>query len=89
LKAKLRAGAKLTRKLRPYDRSRCAEHSVSVRVVQSVPAAPGVVMVSPPEVPRNAEGAQSEDRARHDGENQRGQEQYKGRSPLAMEAPTL
>src|ERR687898_1928177 len=43
-------------KLRPYDRSRCDEHVVSFRIVQSMPAPPGRVMVAPPEVPRNAEG---------------------------------
>jgi hypothetical protein len=37
--------------LRPYERSRCDEHSRSVRVVQSVPAAPEVVMVAQLEPP--------------------------------------
>ena len=45
-------------KLRPYERSRCDEHGGclwhALRTV--VPAPPGVVMVAPPEVPRNAEG---------------------------------
>jgi hypothetical protein len=45
------------RKLRPYDRSRCAEHGVSCSAFgRGVPATPGVVMVASPEGPRNAEG---------------------------------
>jgi hypothetical protein len=40
--------------LRPHERSRCAEHGGRVR------APPGVVMVSPPEVPRNASRAKGE-----------------------------
>ena len=40
----------------------------------------GVVMVAPSEVPRNAEGAQSEGRAR-ERSTKRGQGHYKGRSP--------
>src|SRR5215218_7492008 len=59
---------------------RRARGVVSVRSV--VPAPPGIVMVSPPEVPRNAESAQCEGRARHVGENRRGQGQYRGRSPV-------
>ena len=46
----------------------------------SVLAPPGVVMVAPPEVPRNAEGAQSEGRAKEI-VKERDQEQYKGRNP--------
>jgi hypothetical protein len=37
-------------------------------VLREVPAPPGVVILALPEVPRNAERAQSEGRARHDGE---------------------
>jgi len=39
-------------------------------------------MVAPLALVRNAEGAQSEGRARHVGENRRGQGQYRGRSPV-------
>ena len=46
-----------------------------------VPAPPGVVMFAPPTVPRNAEGAQCEGRAKEDVATRRGQEDYKGRSP--------
>jgi hypothetical protein len=50
--------------LRPYersrrDRARGSPWHASRRVV---PVPPGVVMVAPPEVPRNAEGAQCEGR---------------------------
>src|ERR671913_727721 len=49
--------------LRPYDRSRCAEHGeVRNCQLQSVPAPPGVVMFAPPMAPRNAERTQSEGR---------------------------
>ena len=47
-----------------------------------VPAPPGVVMVAPLALVRNAEGLKSEGRARHVGENRRGQGQYRGRSPV-------
>jgi hypothetical protein len=40
--------------LRPYDRSRYAEHGGMC--VPGVPAPPGVVILAPPEVLRNAEG---------------------------------
>jgi hypothetical protein len=48
-----------------------------------VPAPPGIVMVSPPEVPRNAERAQSTGRAGEDRQvrDQRGQGHCKGRNP--------
>jgi hypothetical protein len=50
--AKRRAGAKWSRKLRPYDRSRCAEHVGKSRTELAyrggVPAPPEVVMVAPP-----------------------------------------
>jgi len=40
-----------------HDRSRCVEHSVTVRQsLGDVPGSPGVVMVALPTVPRNAEG---------------------------------
>ena len=45
-----------------------------------VPAPPGIVMVAPPEVPRNASRVPGEGRAR-EGPTKRGQGQYKGRSP--------
>jgi hypothetical protein len=44
--------------LRPHDRSRCAEHG------EGVPAPPGVVILALPTVPRNAERAQRESRAK-------------------------
>jgi hypothetical protein len=44
-----------SRKLRPYERSRYDEHGVSCSAFGSVPAPPGVVMLAPPEVPRNAQ----------------------------------
>ena len=59
--AERRAGAKLTEELRPYERSRCAEHGEDV--AQSVRTPPGVVMFAPSEVPRNAERRQCEGRA--------------------------
>src|SRR5215211_2173642 len=54
---------------------------------RGVPASSGVVMVAPPEVPRNAEGAQSEGRVgggRPSTPVQRGQQykHYKGQSPV-------
>jgi hypothetical protein len=50
--------------LRPYERSRCAEHMGAMcRYVRAVRAPPEIVMVAPPEVPRNAERAQSEGHA--------------------------
>jgi hypothetical protein len=52
---------------------------------RSVPAPPGVFMVAPPELPRNAEGAQRAKAAlvEDDGPLQRGQEHkhYKGQCP--------
>src|SRR5688572_3830344 len=54
--------------LRPHDRSRCAEHggscqgSCNCAFRSVVPAPPGVVMVAPTGIPRNAEGAQCEGR---------------------------
>jgi hypothetical protein len=50
-KGKAKGRRKVDGKLRPYERSRGAEHSRSVRVVQSVPAAPEVVMVAQLEPP--------------------------------------
>jgi len=47
-----------------------------------MPAPPGVVMLAPPEVPRNASRAQSEGRAKEDVATRRGQGQYKGRSTV-------
>jgi hypothetical protein len=42
--------------LRPYDRSRCAEHGECNRLLRSVvPAPPGIVMVAPPEISRNTQ----------------------------------
>jgi hypothetical protein len=47
--------------LRPYDRSRCAEHGGSCDVAfHGVPAPQGMVMVAPLEIPRHASRAQSE-----------------------------
>jgi hypothetical protein len=75
--------------LRPYERSRCAEPGGELCWCHGgVPAPPGVVMLAPSEAARNAEGAQSEGRAERSMEK-RGQGHCKGRSPLAMEAPTL
>jgi hypothetical protein len=48
-------------------------------VHREVPAPPGVVMVSPPEVPRNAERTQCEG-PRQGACKKRGRGQYKGRS---------
>ena len=42
---------------------------------------PGIVMVSPLEVPRNAEGAQCEGRAKEDVATRRGQGHYRGWGP--------
>jgi hypothetical protein len=47
-----------------------------------VPAPPGIVILALPEVPRNAERAQSEGRAKEDVATRHGQGQYKGRSPV-------
>ena len=50
--------------LRPYERSRCGEHGEIVRMRWLACARPpGVVMVAPSEVPRNALREQSEGRA--------------------------
>ncbi len=46
----------LVGELRPYERSRFDEHEKVQRLIRSVPAPPGALMVAPPEVPRNAEG---------------------------------
>ena len=43
--------------LRPYERSRCAEHE-EVVAEQEVPAPPGVVMLAPQTLLRNASMAQ-------------------------------
>src|SRR5215210_7933342 len=53
-----------------HDRSRCAEHvgEVAPLVVREVPVPPGVVMVAPPTVPRNAERAQCKGRTRYVGD---------------------
>ena len=55
--------------------------------MQSVPAPPGVVMVSPPEVPCNAQQGKVKAAPNAMGRKtkQRGQEQYKGRS---LKAPS-
>jgi len=45
-----------------YERSRCAKHGEYDSAFRGVPAPPGMGMIAPPEVPRNAEGAQSEGR---------------------------
>jgi hypothetical protein len=53
---------------RPYERSRCAEHGGSCRLsCSSCARRAEEVMVAPLEVPRNAEGAQSEGRVVEDG----------------------
>jgi hypothetical protein len=50
--------------LRPYERSRSAKHGgIWNDAVQRVPAPPGVVMLAPPTVPRNASREQSKARA--------------------------
>jgi hypothetical protein len=48
-------------------------------------------MVAPPKIPRNAQQGKVKAAPNAMGRKtkQRGQEQYRGRSPLAMEAPTL
>ena len=46
------------------DRSRCAEHGGSCKGFRSVPAPPRVVMLSPPEVPRNASRGKAKGRAK-------------------------
>src|SRR5215208_548892 len=47
-------------KLRTYERSRCDEHGESCHsALRGVRAPPGVVMVAPPEVPRNASRTRS------------------------------
>jgi hypothetical protein len=72
------------RKLRPYERSRCVEHGVSYRgVAWSVPAPPGIVMVAPLEIPRNAQPGNVRAALNSQGQRtkKRGQGQYKGRSP--------
>jgi hypothetical protein len=48
-------------------------------------------MVAPPQIPRNAQQGKvkAAPNAMGTKTKQRGQEQYRGRSPLAMEAPTL
>src|SRR5215212_6278024 len=51
--------------LRPYERSRWAEHGkLCHRAIRGVPAPPGIVMVAPPTTQRNASGGQRESRAR-------------------------
>jgi hypothetical protein len=42
-----------------------------------VPAPPGIVLVAPPPVPRNAEGAQSERPRYKEGSKKRGQRHHK------------
>src|SRR5215204_5021797 len=61
-----------------------ARRKLSVRM-QSVPAPPGVVMVSPPEVPCNAQQGKVKAAPNAMGRktSQRGQEQYRDRSPKA------
>jgi hypothetical protein len=56
--AKRRAGAVCGGDLRPSDRSRWGRARVGFRnaIRSLVPAPPGVVILAPPEVPRNAEG---------------------------------
>jgi hypothetical protein len=64
-----------------HDRSRCAEHGgVAGTDWHGVRVPPGVVMVSPPATTRNASKAQSKGRTKE--APQRGQEHYKGRSPV-------
>src|SRR5215211_5689851 len=64
-RGKAKGRGSVLRELRPHHRSRCAEHG---RVVGAFPrvvsAPPEVDMVSPPEVPRNAERAKSQGRAK-------------------------
>ena len=48
-----------------------------------MPAPPGIVMVAPPEVLRNAQRAQCEGPRQGGVSTKRGQGQYKGRSPKA------
>src|SRR5215208_7995467 len=70
--------------LRPYERSRCTEHGESChRALRGVPAPPGVVMVAPSSTLRNAAARKAKGRATKGLEVERGQGQYKGRSPKA------
>ena len=62
--AKRRVGAKLDRRLRPYDGSRCAEHGGCSCTWYGVRVPPGIVMVAPQTLLRKAEGAQSKGRAK-------------------------
>src|SRR5215211_8380456 len=62
--------------LRPYERSRWAEHGkLCHRAIRGVPAPPGIVMVAPPTTQRNASRRQSEGRARKWRPKKRGQGQ--------------
>jgi hypothetical protein len=66
-----------------WKRSRCDEHGgpLSARDIGSARPT-GIVMVAPPEVPRNA-GAKRRPRCSTTVEVERNQRQYKGRSPKA------
>jgi hypothetical protein len=68
---------------KPVCRARGRICCTDTVTLSAVPAPPGVVMVAPPEVPRNASRAQSKGRVGEDESVQRGQGQYKGRSPKA------
>ena len=71
----------------PIERSLCDEHVEELYGCQSyrgvVPAPPGVVMVAPSKDPRNAQQGKVKAAPDTMGRNQRGQEQYRGRSPNA------
>src|SRR5215216_6896610 len=73
----------------PIERSRCDEHVEELYGCQSyrgvVPAPPGVVMVAPSKDPRNAQQGKVKAAPNAMGRktSQRGQEQYRGRSPNA------
>src|SRR5918995_1436334 len=78
-------------KLRPYERSRCAEHGgVAGSNWHDVRVPPGVVMVAPQTRLRNQREREAKGRARGR-RKARGQGKYKGRGPKATPArlPTL
>src|SRR5215213_5218920 len=53
-----------------HDRSRCAEHGESCHsALGGVRAPPGILIVAPPEIPRNAEWAQRRPRCRRMGKS--------------------
>jgi hypothetical protein len=70
--------------MREADEASTKELSNTVQGVVLAP--PGIVILAPPEVPRNAERAQSTGRTRQ--VERRGQGHYKGRSPVGPRTVT-